>query len=76
MKSEQSNRGFYNEDSSSYDQKRWKSRAGIHTNAVQQNILHDLCTAWRKKRSQPSCSEGSIISWFPEEPSNVRFVPL
>jgi ubiquinone/menaquinone biosynthesis C-methylase UbiE len=45
-----SNRSFYDTDSTSYDDQRWASRAGIFTNSSQQQILQELCATWEQSR--------------------------
>ncbi len=46
---ETSNQSFYNVDSQSYDE-RWESKGGAFTNAVQQQILNELCSDWQNGR--------------------------
>jgi len=45
-----STRSFYDADSATYDEQRWKSKGGAFTNRAQQAILHALCGEWRQQR--------------------------
>ena len=41
-----SNQDYYNADSKSYDETRWTTKAGVFTNAVQQQIVVGLTADW------------------------------
>jgi len=47
---ETTNPTFYDADSTTYDEQRWTSRGGAHTNRVQQKILQSLCHDWCDSR--------------------------
>lgn len=65
MSNEADNASFYNTDSSRYDEQRWESKSGVHTNRVQQRIVQELCHDW---------SDGRILEIGP---GTARFsIPL
>lgn len=45
-----SNQSFYDVDSRTYDEDRWRSKGGAFTDRAQQSILHELCADWNGKR--------------------------
>jgi SAM-dependent methyltransferase len=47
---EASNPDFYDADSTTYDEQRWETPGGRHTNRVGQSILLDLCREWKGRR--------------------------
>ena len=48
--SESTNPSFYDRDSVTYDEQRWKSKTGQFVNASQQKILQYLCAEWTERR--------------------------
>jgi len=45
-----SNQSFYDVDSHTYDEQRWRSKGGEFTDRAQQSILHKLCADWNEQR--------------------------
>lgn len=46
---ETANPDFYDADSATYDETRWKTSAGAFTNAIQQRIFAELTSDWRER---------------------------
>ena len=44
---DEANAEFYNSDSTTYDDTRWVSKAGVYTANVQQRIVEELTAKWQ-----------------------------